>query len=75
MRMCALLAERETAVNGGDPGPLAEADRALRECLVTEADEAYRQLIEGARALAASILRTGRRRRLSVTGCLRRNIG
>src|SRR5439155_22982385 len=55
MRMRAVLAERETAVNTGDPGPLADTDLALRECLVVEAGIAYRQLFEAAGAISARV--------------------
>jgi hypothetical protein len=55
MRMRALLAEREAAVNSGDPSPLADADAAVRRCLVIEAEQAYRQLLDGAGAVAGQV--------------------
>jgi hypothetical protein len=58
MRMRGVLAERESAVNSGDPGPLADADAALRECLVAEAGLAYRQLSEAAAVIAARVAET-----------------
>jgi hypothetical protein len=57
MRMRAVLAEREAAINTGDPGPLAEADVDLRECLAVEAGVAYRQLSEAAGAVSAHVAR------------------
>jgi hypothetical protein len=58
MRMRAVLAEREAAVNTGDPGPLGDADVELRECLAAEAGMAYRQLFEAAGALSARVAET-----------------
>ncbi|HEY9415418.1 MAG TPA: hypothetical protein VIQ30_11715, partial [Pseudonocardia sp.] len=58
MRMRAVLAEREAAVNTGDPGPLAEADVELRDCLAAEASLAYRQLSESAGVISAQVART-----------------
>lgn len=55
MRMRAVLAEREATVNTGDPGPLAETDVSLRECLVAEAALAYRQLFEAANAISGQV--------------------
>jgi hypothetical protein len=58
MRIRALLAQREAAVNSADPGPLDEANVALRESLVFEAEQAYRQLFDGACAIAAQVAAT-----------------
>jgi hypothetical protein len=58
MRMRAVLAEREAAINTGDPGPLADADVDLRECLAAEAGVAYRHLSEAAGAISAHVART-----------------
>ncbi|HTK64513.1 MAG TPA: hypothetical protein VL595_19140 [Pseudonocardia sp.] len=58
MRMRAVLAEREAAVNTGDPGPLADADTSLRECLVAEAALAYRQMFEAAGEIAVRVAAT-----------------
>jgi hypothetical protein len=58
MRMRAVLAEREAAVNTGDPDAPAVADASLRECLTAEAGLAYRQLSEGAGAISARVAQT-----------------
>jgi len=55
MRTRALLAEHEAIINSTDPGPLAEADAALRERLVTEAEQAYWDLFQGANAVAERV--------------------
>jgi hypothetical protein len=58
MRMRMLLAEREAAINIGDPGPLVDADVALRERLIIETEHAYRQLFDGACAIAGQVAAT-----------------
>jgi hypothetical protein len=55
MRIRAVVAEREAALNIGDPGLLVHADVALRERLIVETEHAYRQLFDGACAIAGQV--------------------